>query len=123
LRFLHGRVPRALRRNHARENDLWELDGNPTDMIVAMPALSYDDCMEASYRAVVELGCQCGERLKLPIEAIRTAFECSGCDHRHLLSSDQVNAIEEALGRALVLAHRGKKTGSNPLPVFSHLRH
>lgn len=62
--------------------------------------------MTAPFRAIVELGCQCGERLELPIEAVRSTFECPVCDYQHLLSRDQLDAVEDAYGRALVLAHR-----------------
>lgn len=42
---------------------------------------SYDDDMQTPFRAVVELGCPCGERLELPFEEARNPFVCSYCDH------------------------------------------
>lgn len=77
--------------------------------------------MLTPFRAIVELGCQCGEQMELPIEEVRMPFNCDACDHEHVLGALQLDAIEEAFGRALILAH-GKK-GADKVSTVSKLRH
>lgn len=78
--------------------------------------------MQRPFRAIVELGCRCGERLELPIEEARASFVCSYCEHEHLLDEVQIEAIEEAFGRALIEAHRLQLSGGDTSPA-ALLRH
>lgn len=78
--------------------------------------------MQTPFRAIVELGCQCGERLELPIEEARDPFVCSYCDHEHTLAEEQLEAIEDAFGRALLEAHRLQMAEGAVLPSAA-LRH
>lgn len=77
--------------------------------------------MQTPFRAIVELGCQCGERLELPIEEARDPFVCSCCEHEHVLAEAQLEAIEAALGRALLKAHRCQVSEHAVLPGASLL--
>jgi hypothetical protein len=74
--------------------------------------------MRSDFRAIVELGCQCGEPLELAIEAVRAPFECPACDYEHVLSADQLEAIEAAFGRALVMAHNGQGKVKPAFPLL-----
>jgi hypothetical protein len=78
--------------------------------------------MLTPFRAIVELGCQCGERLELPLEEARDPFVCSYCDYEHVPAEPQLEAIEEAFDRALVEAHRRQMFGDIALPAapFRH---
>jgi hypothetical protein len=78
--------------------------------------------MPTPFRAIVELGCQCGEPLELPIELVRDPFVCSYCEHEHILAESQLEAIEQAFGRTLVEAHRLQTAEDAMLPKAS-LRH
>ncbi|HEX8056005.1 MAG TPA: hypothetical protein VF481_05050 [Novosphingobium sp.] len=77
--------------------------------------------MQPPFRAIVELGCQCGERLELPIEEARDPFVCSCCENEHVLAEAQFEAIEAALGKALAEAHRLQVPESTVLPTASLL--
>jgi hypothetical protein len=91
-------------------------------LIVVLRPNSYDDDMQTPFRAIVELGCQCGERLELPIEDARAPFDCPVCDHEHVLDEAQLVAIEDAFGRALIEAHRLQMAEAAALPAAA-LRH
>jgi hypothetical protein len=78
--------------------------------------------MQTQFRAIVELGCECGERLELPFEEIRVPFDCPACDSEHCLGADQLDAIEAAFGRALVMAHERQGAGETA-PVVAQTRH
>jgi hypothetical protein len=78
--------------------------------------------MQTPFRAIVELGCQCGERLELPFEDIRGPFDCPSCDYEHVLGRAHLDAIEKAFGRALVQAHR-QQAGDKPVLPAAAVRH
>lgn len=78
--------------------------------------------MPKPYRAIVEVGCQCGERLELPIEQVRLPFDCHACDYVHVLGREQLEAIEQAFGRALIDAHRHEEGGVKS-SLSARLRH
>lgn len=52
----------------------------------------------------------------------RDPFACSFCDHEHILTEAQLDAIEGAFGSALIEAVRLQRAGESLLPSVS-LRH
>lgn len=62
--------------------------------------------MASELRAIVQLDCHCGERFHISFESIQAPITCPVCEYEATLGGGDLEAIEEALGRALVDAHR-----------------
>ncbi|MEJ5979261.1 hypothetical protein WG901_21590 [Novosphingobium sp. PS1R-30] len=62
--------------------------------------------MASDLRAIVQLDCHCGERFHISFDSIQAPITCPLCEHEATLGGSDLEAIEAALGRALVDAHR-----------------